>query len=267
MSTTSDRDRIAKLEAALAEAQANSAKLQTTMQAEIQSLRKRAWDRRSSLPGKLNDRIIQAAIKQARKDGKRRSMTDGLGLTLCICNNPYRGLIVSWQFRWSETLSKGKYKPRGIGLGSLNATPLAEARKIAVQCRDWLKDGKDPKVERALAKHDPRKADLFRTVAQLADEYLRIKIKPKSAKYHKQTEQKLRDFVVRHIGAMPVQSITLKVVKDTLMKTAMAARFGTRIPAPRKSGATWSPCSTWPSPTDISSAPIRRDGKPASRKC
>ena len=212
MSTTDDRETIAKLAAALAQSQANTAK----MQAEIETLRSRIWDRRQTIPGRLNDSIIDKAIKQARKDGKRKQMSDGGGLQLNIFPNPYRGLIVSWMFRWTDTISKANYKPRSLGLGSLNETPLPKARAEALQCREWLREGKDPKNERKLAAH--KDEDTFRTVAELLDEYLETKVKPASKKHYDQTKQRFRDFVLPFIGAMPCQSVTLKIFKEQVLQ-------------------------------------------------
>src|SRR5262249_23825187 len=149
MSTTDDRDTITKLQADLAAAQASTAK----MQAEIETLRAKIWNRRHSLAGKINDNQIQKAIKQARIDGERRTLSDGGGLHLQVFPTPGRGLMVSWLFRWSDTISKNKYKPRSVGLGALNYAPLATARDMAQRCRDWLREGKDPKVELALLKY------------------------------------------------------------------------------------------------------------------
>jgi integrase len=210
--STDDRAAIAKLEAALAEAQATNAK----HQAEIEALRSRIWDRRQTIPGRLNDSIIQKTIRQARKTGKRHQLSDGGGLQLNVEPNPYRGLIVAWCFRWTNTVSKGNYKPRSIGLGSLNQTPLAIARKEALQCREWLREGKDPKIERELAKH--KQPDLFRTIAQVAQEYLDLKIKPKSQRYLEQTTQRFKDYVLERIGAMPIQSVTRQTIKDCLLE-------------------------------------------------
>src|SRR5262249_3076808 len=159
MSTSDDRATIAKLQAELLARQANDAK----MQAEIDALRAQIWQGRvQTLPGKLNDNIINKAIKQARIDGKRHTLPDGGNLHLQIFPQPGRGLFVSWLFRWGITLSKGKYTEGSVGFGSLNETPLVKARELALQCREWIRQGKNPKVEFALLKYADK--DTFRTV-------------------------------------------------------------------------------------------------------
>jgi integrase len=213
MSTPTGRERLVDAEQRLTASEAGNAKLR----AEIEALRTQIWNRRSQIHGgKLTETMIDKAIKQARKDGKRHSMSDGLGLTLQIFPQVNRGLVVSWLFRWTVTISKGNYDPRCVGLGSLNETPLAKARELTVQCRLWLREGKDPEVEVKRMRHP--QPETFRTVAQVVEEYLELKIKPKSKAYYDQTKQRLRDYVLKHIGKLPIQSVTMHLIKETLLK-------------------------------------------------
>src|SRR5262249_11031603 len=155
---------------------------------------------------------------QARKDGKRRTLNDGGNLQLQI-TVPYGwrkglkgwSLSVSWILKWAwtdptiPTNKKGRYKHFCAGLGSLDSLPLNAARIKAKQCRDWLAEGKNPKVELARLKHAASTADSFRTVAQLLDEYLENRVKSETGpENYRQTRQRFRDYVLPHIGAMPV---------------------------------------------------------------
>jgi integrase len=74
--------------------------------------------------------------------------------------------------------------------------------------------GKDPQVEIKSAKY--KDSDTFRTVAQLLQEYLDVRLKPKP-RYYNQTKQRFDDFVLPHIGAMPCQSVTLAVIKNQVL--------------------------------------------------
>jgi len=115
---------------------------------------------------------------------------------------------------------KGRYKVDSVGLGSLDNVPLAEAREKARQCRKWLGNGDNPRVELQRLKYEASKADTFRTVNQLLDEYLDKKVKPEAKREDtwKQVEQRFRDFVRPFIGAMPVESVTLKIVEDEVLR-------------------------------------------------
>ena len=65
---------------------------------------------------------------------------DGGGLYLQVTNSKEAGqLNKSWLFRFAL-----KGKERQMGLGSLNAIGLSEARDAAEHCRKLLKEGKDP---------------------------------------------------------------------------------------------------------------------------
>jgi integrase len=209
-----EREVIAKLQAELAASQANTAK----MAAEIEALRTKIWNRRSAVDaGKLTEKMIAEAIAQAKKDGKRRTLHDGTGLSLAIHPDPDRGfLYVSWNFRWADYIAKNKYKHRAVGLGNQYSLSLAEAREWARQCRMWLRGGKDPLVEYKRIKHG--NANPFRTVGQVIDEYLHEKIRRRSKKYYAQVEQRLNDYVRTHIGGMPIQNVTRQIVLQQVLK-------------------------------------------------
>jgi integrase len=225
-----DRDAIAKNAAALIEAQALLAKLQ----AENEELRKRAFLRRhQTRPGKLTQNKIDKAIAQARKDGKRHTFADGGNLQLLI-SVPYdwrkgpKGwpVVVSWLFKWAWTDTsvpkgkRGRYKFECVGLGSERDLPLNAAREKAAQCRAWLDNGDNPKTELLRLKYQASTRDNFRTVAQLLDEYLEKKVKPevRDPYTHRQVKQRFRDFVLPFIGAMPVESVTLKVIEEQVLR-------------------------------------------------
>jgi integrase len=208
-----EREVIAKLQAELAASQASTAK----MAAEIEALRSKIWNRRSALDaGKLTEKLIAEAIAKSKQDGKRRTLSDGAGLHLAIHPEPGRGMYVSWNFRWSEYIAKNHYKQRAVGLGNQYSLSLADAREWGRRCRGWLRDGQDPQVEYQRIKRG--NANLFRTVGQVIDEYLHEKIRRRSKKYYAQVEQRLNDYVRKHIGGMPIQSVTRQIVLQQVLK-------------------------------------------------
>jgi integrase len=228
MSRTKDLETIAKRDTSMAEMQAELAKMRT----ENEELRKNAFRRRHETePGQLSQNKIDAAIAQARKDGQRRTLVDGGNLHLLIAVKPHwtkgpKGwpLAVSWLFRWGYTDyaadkndRKQRYKEGCVGLGSLNSLPLEDARKRAKEGRALLAEGKNPKTVWARRKYEASTADTFRTVDQLLDEYL-DKVKAETPKDHGQVTQRFRDFVRPFIGSMPVQSVTMAIIEQQVLR-------------------------------------------------
>jgi integrase len=230
MARTNDHETIAKLQAELAERQAQDAKVR----AELEDLRKQAFRRRHETdPGQLSQHQIDQAIAQARKDGQRKTLTDGGNLHLLIAVKPHwtKGpngwpLAVSWLFRWGYTDytadkndRKQRYKAGCVGLGSLNSLPLEDARKRAKEGRALLAAGENPKHVWERRKYAASTADTFRTVDQLLDEYLEEIIKPENDEgTYRQVAQRFRDFVRQFIGSMPVQSVTMAIIEQQVLR-------------------------------------------------
>src|SRR5258708_34724158 len=103
------------------------------------------------------ERLSSAKVRHA----KVGMPADGGGLYLQVTNGKEEGqLNKSWLFRFAL-----KGKERQMGLGSLNAIGLSEARDAAEHCRKLLKEGKDPiearNVGRAAQNVARAKADTF----------------------------------------------------------------------------------------------------------
>jgi len=76
---------------------------------------------------------------------------DGGNLWLQVTNN---GAGKSWLFRWTE---RGTGRERMIGLGSYDTVDVERARELARGFRRHLLDGKDPALERKIARGRPRR--------------------------------------------------------------------------------------------------------------
>ena len=85
-------------------------------------------------------RLTALKVAQTREAGM---YADGDGLYLQVTSPSAK----SWIFRYSRSGKK-----REMGLGSLNAISLAEARERARICRQQLVDGIDPLAARAQAR-------------------------------------------------------------------------------------------------------------------
>src|SRR4051794_19017304 len=81
---------------------------------------------------KLTDRTVRTVTKPGRH-------SDGAGLYLNVTTTGAK----SWVFMWVKA-----GRQREMGLGSLNAVPLAKARTLAAKARETVADGGDPLVAR-----------------------------------------------------------------------------------------------------------------------
>src|SRR5260221_3405537 len=101
----------------------------------------------------LGGRLTALQVKHAQKPGM---LADGHGLSLQVTRANAR----SWIFRYYRN-----GKSREMGLGSLNAVGLADARMKAAECRGLLANGIDPigarDTERALQVLEEARAITF----------------------------------------------------------------------------------------------------------
>jgi integrase len=135
---------------------------------------------------------------------------DGGGLYLYVGRKGNR----SWVFRF--TLNG---KAREMGLGSIAATSLANARRKAADARAQLAEGIDPINQRDSIRASKRLEEhAGQTFDQVATAYITShQAGWKNAKHASQWSATLRTYCRRHIGALPVQAIdtpaVLKVLK------------------------------------------------------
>ncbi len=99
----------------------------------------------------LGGRLTALKVKNARKPGM---LPDGNGLYLQVTRASAR----SWIYRYYRN-----GKSREMGLGSLNAVGLADARLKAADCRGLLADGIDP-ISAREAERAQRALEIVRTI-------------------------------------------------------------------------------------------------------
>src|SRR5262245_44253692 len=118
------------------------------VQAELERVKQQAAMRRPARrvhKGKLTERQIEEFIR-TRAIGTY-SDTGNLSLQIYPRGRD-GGVIVSWLFRWTTTISVGNYKSESMGLGAYRDMSLDEAREEAFKYRRVLSEGNDPKIER-----------------------------------------------------------------------------------------------------------------------
>lgn len=138
-------------------------------------------------------------------DGKSR-LFDGGGLYLQLNKSGSK----IWHLRFTQ-LSK---KESTISLGPYPAISLSAARTLREEMRTQLAQGKDPVVERELAKQQALQSQ-GETFELLATEWLELKRPTWSAGYYQRIENALKANAYPDLGKIPLRSITgLQILKS-----------------------------------------------------
>lgn len=134
---------------------------------------------------------------------------DGGGLYLQVSPKGTK----SWIFRF-----KLHGRPREMGLGSLNALGLADARLKAAECRRQLLDGVDPiEARKAARTQDKLDAAKAMTFTECATAYISAhKLGWKNAKHASQWENTIATYADPVFGSLPVQSVDTALVMRVL---------------------------------------------------
>lgn len=152
---------------------------------------------------------------------------DGGGLYLQVSPT----LTKSWVFRY-----KLHGKSKWMGLGSLNAVSLADARKKAEDCRRLLADGADPMEAKNSRKAQERlKAATSMTFAECAKAYIEAHSAGwKNAKHASQWTNTIEAYAAPVIGPLAIQDVDTGLVLRILEpmwkeKTETASRLRGRL--------------------------------------
>ncbi len=172
----------------------------------------------------LGGRLTALRVKHARKPGM---LADGNGLCLQVTRANAR----SWIFRYYRN-----GKSREMGLGSLNAVSLANARLKAAACRGLLADGIDPIAARN-AERTQRALEDARAITfdQCAEAFITAHSAAwKNQKHIAQWKATLRTYVSPVCGSLPVQVVDVALIMKVLepiwtTKPETAARIRGRI--------------------------------------
>ncbi len=175
------------------------------------------------MPKKVN-RLSAVKVAGAKMPG---FYADGDGLYLQVTDSGSR----SWVFRF-----KAGGRTRDMGLGSLSTVGLAEARRMAAECRRQRLQGIDPIEARKLGRMQAQ-LDAARSLT-FDDCRDRFIVSHRAAwannKHLKQWQSTLKTYVTPVFGALPVQNVDVALVMKALepiwtTKTETASRVRGRI--------------------------------------
>jgi hypothetical protein len=189
--------------------------------------------------GRSIHRLSAAKVKNA-KPGRRpdgasrvRSYADGGGLYLQVTPGA-ASISKSWIFRYAT----GDGKERFMGLGSLDAVGLADARTKAAECRKQRAQGADPieerEAQRTAAAIERAKAMTF---DQCAEKYIAaLRTGWRNPKHASQWKNTLATYVSPVFGKLPVGSVDVGLVIKVLepiwaTKPETASRLRGRVEA------------------------------------
>jgi len=143
-------------------------------------------------------------ISYAKPAEKQYTLRDGKGLFVLIHPNG------SKYFQFRSTVAG---KPKLIQLGVYGVISLSQAREMARQNKSQISNGKDPVVEKKIAKANSILAAnaTFSAVytAWLAEKYI-------SPAYHKKISSTIKVNVLPRLGEIPISQITPPVIKSAL---------------------------------------------------
>lgn len=147
-------------------------------------------------------------IKAAKPTDKEYTLRDGNGLFLLI--HPNGGKY----FHLRTTLNG---KPKKIQLGVYDKLTLSEARKIAREKRDLVKDKQiDPILEAKKIRHG-KTLDADNTFEKVANEWLDAKKSKVAPSTHLKIQQTLKMNVYSVIGKYPIKAIDNIMVRNCLL--------------------------------------------------
>jgi integrase len=175
------------------------------------------------MAGKLN-KLTAVAVKNVQAEGM---YADGGGLYLQVSGARAR----SWVFRF-----KLHGRTRYMGLGPLSLVTLANARGLAVQCRQLCLNGTDP-IEHRVAGRTAARLEAARSMTfdECRDAFIEAhKAGWRNAKHQQQWTNTLTAYVTPVFGMLPVQAIGTALVQKALApiwttKSETAGRVRGRI--------------------------------------
>ncbi|MEJ7667708.1 MAG: integrase arm-type DNA-binding domain-containing protein [Casimicrobiaceae bacterium] len=152
------------------------------------------------------DRLTDARIRATRPGASIRKLSDGKGMYLAVKTNGAK----LWRLKYRHG-----GKERVYSIGAFPEVGLAEARGARDQAREWLRQGKDPVIERRVVKANAstQQATTFRVIAEewLARQHFSIR--------HLAAQRtRLDRDLLPHLGGLPVAEITTALVLEALRR-------------------------------------------------
>lgn len=147
--------------------------------------------------GKLTDKAIKAAMKEALTTGKGRKHSDGGGLYLETTSTGAG--YWRWKFRHLG-------KENRLSFGTYPDTALSEARQKHMEGRETLKQGTDPSQARKTAKIEAA-TQTANTFGAIASEWVKVKATEWTAGHTVTIEARLKNDLLPYLGTRPLPEL------------------------------------------------------------
>src|SRR3954451_18960176 len=153
------------------------------------------------------DRLTDFKVRQAKPGPKAYKLYDGGGLFLHVQPNGSR----YWRLKYRTA---GKEKLFAIGV--YPEIGLSEARAKALEAKGLIRDGADPVVERRRhrAGQAAASAEIFQAIAE---EWIAARGDTWGPTYREAVHSALAANLYPHIGALPIRSITVPILREALL--------------------------------------------------
>ncbi|MFN9630086.1 MAG: tyrosine-type recombinase/integrase, partial [Cyanobacteriota bacterium] len=158
----------------------------------------------------LTDKAIQALQPDSTRSGSKHHDRDGLYL---------------WVARSGSKTWRKDYRWRGVRqtftIGTYPKVRLADARKMAMQLNDWLREGIDPRTQTSRQRRE-REQPEAKPFREVADAWFAHHSPSWSPRYIRDMREKLDNFVLPALGDVAIGVLGRAEIEDRLLAPIVA---------------------------------------------
>jgi integrase len=158
----------------------------------------------------LSDKAIQALSPHESRSGTKHHDRDGLYLWVA------RSGSKTWRkdYRWEGSRQT-------FTIGSYPRVRLADARKMAMQLNDWLKDGIDPRTQTDRQRRQRERPEA-KPVREVAEAWFQHHQSAWSPRHARDMREKLDNFVLPALGDVAIGVLGRMEIEDRLLAPIVA---------------------------------------------
>lgn len=163
--------------------------------------------------------LTATQVQQAKPKLKEYNLSDGYGLALRI--KPIGSKF--WIFNYQRPITK---KRSNLTLGKFPDLSLAKARSKAIEARELLADGIDPKEHRDNTLRE-KQLELSNTLQAVFDDWLEVKKTSIKEQTAKKLKQRIEKYLLPDLGKFPLGDITAPQAIKTIKPIANQGKLET----------------------------------------
>ena len=163
--------------------------------------------------------LTATQILQAKPKEKEYNLLDGDGLALRIKPNGSK----LWIFNYYRPITR---KRANLSIGKYPAISLAKARTKAIEARELLADGIDPKEHRDDTLRE-KQLELSNTLQAVFDDWLEVKKTSIKEQTAKKLKQRIEKYLLPDLGKLPLGDITAPQAIKTIKPIANQGKLET----------------------------------------